>query len=382
MLSQRHRRPGLTLALPLAILLGSIGISASQAALPETAQPTKVSLSPQDVAGKFIAVCDYSHTSKDDPILHFGDNNAAHRHDFFGNAYTNENSTPATLRGPTFGLGPHTTCDDRPLNRSAYWTPVLFAPLDTPDRQVPSITRNYYRDGGVSDDSRDDIQTFPLGFSMIAGNAHIMAVDDPQPLRVVQWSCIETGDPEVQDEFETIDAAIAATGSVTNTCPSPAESDGEYSGELRVRIDFPSCWDGDTDWPWSGSYSVDTHSTRGHMRYPWENAAGDDVSQIEDRPNEECPTGSYDGHTFDTRLPQLQVSVRWYVADIDLTGAHLASDASGEDDHGQADNGGTAHADFMNGWMTNTAELPVVNELDRLVDECIKLPDDCGETGP
>lgn len=309
---------------------------------------------------QFIVLCEFSHRSKDDPILHFGENDAAHMHDFFGNRYTDEDSTPESLEeAEAEGTDPYpTTCDDSEqdlANQSAYWTPALYAPnepkLGSTHYLEPLRTRNYYRDGGIED--LNSIVPFPDDFSMISGNAG--ASDLPQSIRVIQWSCIKESPGE--GEFETIQEALDdANGTVgASSCPDDVNN---YNGHLRLRVLFPNCWDRDGSWPWAGDHGQ-PDSTRVHMRYSWENNRGNPQSDPIEEARSACPTN------FPIVLPELQTGVRWDVADYDLTGAYLSSDASGEHDHGQLDNGGTAHADFMNGWDQEALDQLVYCQIRR-----------------
>ncbi len=153
--------------------------------------------------GQFIAVCGYSHSAPDDPIVHPGQPGRSHSHDFLGNTTTGASSTYQSLRAGG------TTCD-RPKDTAAYWAPTLYQD----GRPVPFLNVNvYYRATGKK---ASTIQAYPPDFRMIAGNASGTGPPDP----AVVWFGCTTG----------------VSASDPPACPSGAP--------ILVEVRFPDCWDG------------------------------------------------------------------------------------------------------------------------------------------
>jgi hypothetical protein len=160
---------------------------------------------PLGIDGRFKTVCKYSHSAKDDPIVHFGEPGASHSHDFFGNTSTNAFSTYQTLRAM-----PATTCG-RHEDAAAYWVPSLIV-----DGRVVRPTRAvaYYLTGGKPGAA---IRPFPPNFKAVT----VMG-------KKAEFLCAG----------RSSDVRPAGT---PPTCPS--------NTYVIVRILFPDCWDGRTDSP-------------------------------------------------------------------------------------------------------------------------------------
>jgi hypothetical protein len=173
----------------------AVAILASAAA---SGAPTPTSAPSGVPKGVFDTGCSYSHTLRDDPLLHPGVPGASHVHDFFGNRTTDARSTGRTLLAATAADPAKTSCKDK-LDRSAYWAPALFED----GRQLrPEKVHVYYRHHA---DER--ARAFPTGFGMVT-HTHF-------------WWC-GPGTEKFKD------------GSVP-ACPK---------GRLFVILTFPSCWDG------------------------------------------------------------------------------------------------------------------------------------------
>jgi hypothetical protein len=241
------------------------------------------------VRGSFLSVCRYSHRATDDPIVARGMPGMSHSHDFAGNRTTDASSTVASLRAG------RTTCDRR-ADTAAYWAPTLY---DAGAATAPRVFRVYYRPA-VVDQRR--VRAFPAGLKMVAGDA---AATRPQRVGVSAWACSVAG-PEV-----------------------PVREVPTCRGDqpLRLRIVFPSCWDGKR---------LDSRDHKSHMAYPVRQA---------------CPA---DHHVA---LPQLTYSIRFRVA-----GGAGISLACG--------NAYCGHADFFNAWKPSTQR--------RLVRSCIRAGVTCG----
>jgi hypothetical protein len=147
--------------------------------------------------GVFDTGCKYSHTARDDPLLHPRRPGASHLHEFFGNRATDARSSGKSLLD-TPATAMSTTCGDK-RDRSAYWAPALY---QDGRRLAPEKVHVYYRHHATL-----PAKPFPLGFGMIARNHW--------------WSC---GPGSAKHRDGTVPA-----------CPN---------GRLFVVLSFPACWDG------------------------------------------------------------------------------------------------------------------------------------------
>ncbi len=262
-------------------------VEAQGASATVAAQGTTSTARAQGSFGSMQVVCRSSHTNHDDPIVYPGERGAAHQHDFFGNTRTNAFSTRKKL------LGKPTTCS-RPGDRAAYWTPSL---LKRGKRIAPDRVIAYYRTSRIGD--IESIRPFPRGLKMIAGS-HMATKDDPQPTRFVNWNC---GD------------GVEGTAGMPRRCRTKP---------LRLRIEFPNCWNGKT---------LDSADHQSHMAY-----AG--VGGVRG-----CP------RSHPVAVPALSLNFRWQI-DGPLRRVKLSS-------------GGkySGHADFWNIWNQRV--------LRRLVRRCL-----------
>lgn len=291
--------PGMQLESPEALGLGGRQGPAPRAAdagrpgsaRPNGAQPGGRS-GPVGGTPLFRVNCGMSHTAMDDPIVFPGQPGKSHQHTFVGNVSTDASSTAATL------LAARTTCDDR-ADLSAYWMPSLVVGGET---VAPTFAYVAYRRVTAA-----QVTAFPAGFRMIAGNSRASAA---QLLSVAAWTCGRQSG--------------IAPSATPPTCPDAAENG------LRLRVTFPSCWDGT---------SLDSADHTSHVAYP--------VAGV-------CPT------THPVAVPEL--SINYIYPSQGGATAVLAS-------------GGTfsAHADFMNAWRPGT--------LERLVDRRLNRPGQGGQGG-
>jgi Domain of unknown function (DUF1996) len=232
--------------------------------------------------GWFAVACGFSHRNQDDPIVFPRRRGRSHDHTYFGNRSTNAFSTPASLRNAG-----RTTCH-MGEDTAAYWAPTLFLggwPIGPRGAVVFYVRRTF-----------DDVDPFPAGLKMIAGNAMARS---PQSLRVTSWMC----------------GYGRERSSTVPTCLG-----GRYS-DLRLRVRFPDCWDGDR---------LDSADHKRHMAY---STAG------------RCP-GSHP-----VEVPAITLVIYYGVA-----GGRDAELSSG----GQF----SAHADFVNAWDQRTLAALVDRYLD------------------
>lgn len=161
---------------------------------------------PQGRVGQFVVACDYSHSAHADPIVHPGEPDRSHRHDFFGATGVDASSRAEDL------VDQPTTCDKR-SDTAAYWQPTLY---DSGVPVEPLRLQAYYRAApGV--DPRE-VEPYPFGLELLAG--------DPSASRATTseaagWTC--GGSTQLHAE--------------PPVCPA--------SAPLQLVLTFPDCWDGE-----------------------------------------------------------------------------------------------------------------------------------------
>lgn len=245
----------------------------------------------------FLSQCRYSHSAPDDPIVAPGGFGASHMHDFFGNRSTNAASMYASLQAAS------TSCRRLP-DTAAYWTPSLY---QNGTQVKPLGVNAYYLPAGKDPAT---IQPHPAGLKIIAGNSKSMT---PQEMRVASWGC----------------------QGIVNPSPSPAPP--VCPTGLKLRIQFPDCWDG---------RNLDSADHKSHMAYS---------TRARGAVHRTCPA------THPVPVAALTLNVRYPITTN--TGLALSS-------------GGiySGHADFFNAW--NQAELT------RLTQQCLNAATHCGGRGP
>lgn len=191
-------KPAALLLSALAVLLtatASVGSSPGSAAMGMT-------------RGVFDTGCIYSHTLRDDPLLHPNMPGMSHVHDFFGNRTTMGRSTGNGLLKATRANTKNTTCKDKG-DGAAYWAPALY---QDGAKLRPEKVHVYYRHQGSV-----PARPFPIGFGMIT-DKHF-------------WWC---GPGTTKHRDGTVPA-----------CPN---------GRLFVILTFPACWDGVRRFARNGSH--------------------------------------------------------------------------------------------------------------------------------
>jgi len=233
----------------------------------------------------FGNTCDVSHHSNQDPIFEPG---AGHDHIFFGAKEVSNSDTSNTLRGDL------TSCN-RADNSSAYWLPEVYQngsttplPVDTESKNLGDNTI-YYRAGDVR--SSRIISVFPRDFEIVAR-------DDGGP-GDVRWSCDGTGRP--------------LTDAPPTTCSTRL---------LKVRIDFPQCWN-----------KVQVPDRKNRPEY-LRMATRDDNCKFK-------------GVTW-RAVPKITMNLNFVLPTTDVGTITVAGDDLKEND-GQLPYK-SMHADFMNGW--------------------------------
>jgi hypothetical protein len=172
---------------------------------------------------EFLADCPFTHRLPDDPIIYPRLAGASHSHDFFGNLSTNANSDYTSLAGAASNCNPV-------IDLSSYWVPTLYANnVAVP----PTGTTFYYLGEGVRDDIIAQIQPFPPGLEIVAGNAKATGPNDS----IARWSCLHHNESGASKDFLA--------------CPADSM--------LESYLDFPQCWNG---------RDLDSADHKSHMAYP------------------------------------------------------------------------------------------------------------------
>lgn len=251
--------------------------------------------------GRANALCLYSHTLADDPIVHPKRPGSAMRHDFFGNTAADAYTTGASLLAKS-----DTTCENA-ADSSSYWAPSLKLADGT--IVPPTYKKTYYQNVAVPSSNRYPVSVMPTGLQMLAGNH---AGTGPNPR--ISFLC---------------------TGSrkgYTNTIPTDCVPDPVKGTQLNIGISFPTCWDGMNLSPTLRSH----HGGYNNMAYADKSGA--------------CPDG------YPVRVPHLSINLAYALGQVrDLTHAQLSKDPT-EDAFGNVshENWGSlysGHADFFNGWQ-------------------------------
>ena len=243
-------------------------------------------------SGAFRFFCNVSHLSYDDPIVYPGQTGKAHLHMFFGNTGTNAFSTYESLR--TTGDG---TCHGGPLNRSAYWAPVVL----NGDGNVvmPDFILNYYKGMGGTAETIAGLPVLPAGLRMIAG----YDMNNPSAVTSTFWYCESIGPNATNPQYSKTIIA----------CPA--------GDRVIARVAFPMCWDG---------VHLDSPNHRSHMSYEVWDGYGHSA----------CPS------THPVRLAEYSMGIFW-PSDGKVGSWKLSSDTMPGMTHAP---GSTFHADWFGAW--------------------------------
>ena len=228
--------------------------------------------------GSFRVTCTPSHEGSFDPIVFPGQIPAGHQHEFYGSTSTGPSSGPASL------LGSSTTCSDA-ADSSGYWHPTVF--FD--GVRAPATLASIYYTQRTTRKPIADIQPWPAGLRVIAGDAHAQSSQNDF---IVWWDC---------------DGAAMDLQPTAPTCPTSSRG-------LEVTARFPDCWDG---------INLDSADHKSHMSYSIDDGNG--VFRCD--------------AAHPVALPYLSMIVRW-------DGQYPVGDSV-------TLSSGSAfafHADFMNGW--------------------------------
>jgi hypothetical protein len=239
--------------------------------------------------------CRFSHFNFDDPIVYPGDAGKSHLHIYFGNVDASASTTPANVTKAAAS-----TCFGGTLNNTAYWTPGLVD-IRTGKPWVPEADGAlFYYKGGYLGVKMADIQPFPAGLRMIAGNA--ASTSENMDRGVIRIWC-EHGD-----------------GTPRGRIPNCKRGE-----QLSFEVIFPQCWDGK---------NLDSPDHKSHMAYA----------------NNGCPS------THPVPLPEISMNLH-YIVEESGTDQYLRLSS----DNYAGPGGYSMHADWFNGWDPATQKLWVTN---------------------
>jgi len=259
-------------------------------------KPTSDEPAAGDGTGAFRTTCEFSHMRYDDPIVFPGVKGASHLHTFFGNTQADAFSTADSLRNSG-----NSTCRGGIANRSSYWVPTL---LDESGEPIVPETANIYYKSGYRGVDPEDIQPFPEGLRMIAGDA--AATSDQE---VSYWTC--GGGPQ------------------SGTIP-----DCDSDTQLLMHVDFPQCWNG---------RDIDSDNHKRHMAYPVDH---------------QCPA------SHPVAIPLISFNIPYTVPSRGTRGWRLVSDSYPTSQRG----GYSAHGDWFEGWDPDIVEVWVEDCINAVVD--------------
>jgi hypothetical protein len=282
---------------PIALTTGfSAGTAAS------IVRPTTEVAPPSgDGTGNFRTVCD--------PIVFPRLPGRAHLHTFFGNTGANADSTTESLLESG-----NSSCRGGVVNRSAYWVPSM---IDTrTNTAVMPTTSSFYYKSGYRGVRPQDIQPFPRGLRMIAGDPrHTSSNHVPGAWR---YTCHNHN-------------TEATTGPSIPNC--------SVGDDVRLEIFFPQCWTGRGP---GGEENVDSPDHTSHMAYA--NGRG-------------CPASH--------PVPLIEITFNIHYR---ITEANQAIHWRLSSDNYSGPAGYSAHGDWWNGWDETVMNSVVRNCINRAWD--------------
>ena len=244
---------------------------------------------PTGVNGQFRTRCEFSHLSNDDPIVKPGQPGAAHLHMYYGNTAADTFSTPWSIANSG-----GSTCDGFELNRTAYWFPTLMDVKG--DVRIPNNMMLYYK-GENGAPPPGGFSEMPAGLKMIAGNP---AATSPQPAADnFGWAC--------GDMFANPKVTL-----IPSNCTS----------RLMLKVAFPRCWNGRTDFDAADALSFVVYASAG-------------------------PAGGTCPKSHPKVFPVVSALFDWEV-NGSTAGWHLSSDVKGTT---TLPGGTTMHGDWFGGWQ-------------------------------
>ncbi|EFA75951.1 putative periplasmic or exported protein [Heterostelium album PN500] len=270
------------------------------------------------VAGQTSAICYYTRTLNDDPILFPNQPGMSMFHDFFGNFAANGRTTIDSIY-----KYPENNCNIY-VDGSSYWAPTLKQ-----HGQVikPFDQKTYYQ---VWNTSVHPVHPMPKGLQLIAGNP-LSTIPSPN---ILNFFCKGSGYSTKKIDW----------------CPAAYDDE---TGKTHVRFNiggilFPDCWDGINIRP----------------NFTYKNAVYSDSYG-------QCP------QNYPFRIPRLNINIGYVMLDANLTDVVLSlnpiHNANGTLTWPWA-NVYSAHADFYNGWPEMSMKY--------MTEECFNKAVDCDHNIP
>lgn len=318
--------------------------------------------------GKARFHCHWSHESKADPILAFGNPNGPHLHSFFGNTGVNENSTYTTLR--TTGWS---TCGGGIINRTGYWYPSIRKRLESGVHVTikPERISVYYF---VATADAAQSTRLPRGLKYISG----YNPSDPKltpMLNALQASNAAIGSSSRFTWFNTTSAPTSSNvydgfegwrcdnetnpAAYTKKVPYLKNAAGQDmfvvmhgaacgAGRMSFVLLAPRCWDG------KNLTSPDGRSHVSHMSH--DNTTG----------TKHCPDGWYKLPAFEGTFVVTTTGpedyLEWYFSSDRMNPSTALPDASSRSPCRQVGpwfcNGETGHFDWLGAWSYGTEASP------------------------
>lgn len=307
--------------------------------------------------------CQPSHVSKADPLLEPGDPDGPHPHQFAGNTGADENSTYESLR-TTGG----STCSGGPVNRSAYWNPLVLTRLASGlvvGKWADWMIIYYPSSGVINRNHR-----LPRGFNYIFG----YDPSEPLPLIAAQRAAVTAANTAAGWNRISIPSGMDA-GAITWTCEATSKAvpylvgpSGEdmfaandsnssttdaacpQSSRVSAKAFAPRCWDGK---------NLSSTTARLHVVYPVQNNASG---------NRVCPDNWYWLPDFQQTMHFTQTRnleyLDWYLGSDRMNPADTPADPSHPSPCRQVGPwfcpGETWHGDWFGAWDYGTKNAPGV----------------------
>lgn len=292
--------------------------------------------------GKFRTHANFSHFGRDDPIRNYGQPDSAHWHMFFGNRSVNAFSTYKTLR-----MNPDSTAAGGRANGTGYWTPALLKVVDGKTYALPMNVALIYYTQEMSKALLNELVRLPRGLRYIAG----VHMDDPQlTARKAEVAAANAANPSLglRDPWDgwggwMINPVGGGTLPIVNPGPGATATHSRYlvnpdgsdpwggqvpaNSEMYAVLNAPEWWDG---------YNLHADGGYDHFRFAvHSDGLGKRIG----------PQGWWE-------VPQLQLSLQWYLAEANehLT-LSLSSDPMLEAKLGVPNGkGGSMHFDWFGAW--------------------------------
>lgn len=157
-----------------------------------------------------------------DPIVHPGEDNTSHLHQFVGNTSINKDSTTASLLANC-----NSTFRGGAVSCSAVWAPVMVDTLDNTARKA-RVFIVYYKCGAWIDCAQ--LQPVPVGLQMVIGN--------PNALNYVRWGVTNFTCDGLQIAADADEPFVAGTHRI------PTIEQCGPGHEVWMTAVAPNCWDG------------------------------------------------------------------------------------------------------------------------------------------